>query len=631
MGGINIKKEQEEFENQLDEQEKLEFKARLKEQNDSIDDEQLKIMYIYIFSKNTISKEFKELICEPESLGNEILNGIEIIKASNKDRKNWIFYFIENGNEEKLKVISQDFKNKDSVFVCLSQSLSSPEINLILTNFSKIFLKYQPFYLFLTETEPDIKIIIDKISSYPKMDKRNFFAMKYDKINQDIYINFYKYISKFYSYYNELGDTLILEDENNTFISRFNILVCGRAGVGKSTFINNILNEKRCREGSGQSVTKKITFYNLLKYPITLYDTPGFENEKTVSNVVETLKKKNNDFKNMKQSIHLILYLVRYGDRTFLDYEKPVLSKLSIFNAKMLFVVTKSPFKLDNEEFEEFQDTLCEDIKEMFNNVDSKIIELLFGKNFSNLLNNIFPVNLKKEKKEDEEFGLDILFDKCYECFNKEKIPHQILSNLKNGDEKTIEEILGKYMLFKYYKSRKDIILAAKKNAMQKIIKFSFYSSIGSYLPSFGSSKNFERLLLAMVSSLAKVYARNLSKDEAKLLVKNVLDHKENIVNNYKTNSWKDTIIILVSIPCSFICWPMGLGCFLFCGSIYYYNTYKFGVEESENFAKQLENSIPLYLFFLSLHFNLGIESLYTLKEKYYKMYNNAAPIVKNG
>ena len=66
-------------------------------------------MYIYIFSKNTISKEFKELICEPESLGNEILNGIEIIKASNNDRKNWIFYFIENGNEEKLKVIFSRF------------------------------------------------------------------------------------------------------------------------------------------------------------------------------------------------------------------------------------------------------------------------------------------------------------------------------------------------------------------------------------------------------------------------------------------------------------------------------------------------------------------------------------------
>ena len=58
-------------------------------------------------------------------------------------------------------------------------------------------------------------------------------------------------------------------------------------------------------------------------------------------------------------------------------------------------------------------------------------------------MNHFFPVNLKKEKKEDEEFGLDILFDKCYECFNKEKIPLQILSNLKNGDEKKVEEVLG--------------------------------------------------------------------------------------------------------------------------------------------------------------------------------------------
>ena len=39
-------------------------------------------MYIYIFSKNTISKEFKELIFEPETLGNEILNGIEIKKIN---------------------------------------------------------------------------------------------------------------------------------------------------------------------------------------------------------------------------------------------------------------------------------------------------------------------------------------------------------------------------------------------------------------------------------------------------------------------------------------------------------------------------------------------------------------------
>ena len=203
--------------------------------------------------------------------------------------------------------------------------------------------------------------------------------MKYEKLKKDINIDILKYITKFYSYYNELGDTITFEDESNSFISRFNILVCGRAGVGKSTFINKILGEKRCIEGSGQSVTKKITFYNHREYPLCIYDTPGFENEESVKRVIEAIKKQNKDFKTMKQSIHLILYLVRYGERTFLDYEKPVLSQLSKFNAKMLFIVAKSPFKINEEQFEEYQDTLCNNVKEMFNDVDKAIVNNLFG------------------------------------------------------------------------------------------------------------------------------------------------------------------------------------------------------------------------------------------------------------
>ena len=79
--------------------------------------------------------------------------------------------------------------------------------------------------------------------------------------------------------------------------------------------------------------------------------------------------------------------------------------------------------------------------------------------------------------------------------------------------------MLKKYMLFKVYKSRKDIISHAKKMAMKKIIKFYFYNSIESYLSSFGNSSNTEKLLYAMTTSLAKVYARNLTKNEAKAIV----------------------------------------------------------------------------------------------------------------
>ena len=634
MGSLNIQKEKEEFEKELDEQEKLEFQQKLKEQEKEKDGFELKKMYIYLYSNTKIPEDFKKDICASQSLKNvKINNEIDAIEATNKERNNWIFYFIDEGNEKKLKSISQNFKNKDSVFICFSHDLNSPEIEQIITTFSKVFLKNQPFYLFLTEEkEPDIKIILKKTSSYSKMDPRNFFAMKYENLNKDNYFNILKYITKFYSYYNELGDTINFEDENNSYISRFNILVCGRAGVGKSTFINKVLNEKKCREGSGQSVTKKISFYNHSEYPIAIYDTPGFENNETVNNVIEAIKKQNKDFANMKQSIHLILYLVSYGERTFLDFEKPVLSQLADFNAKMLFIVTKSPYKLNDEGFEEFQDTLTEDIEEMFKDVNKKIISKLFGDNFCDLMKSIFPINSKKERKEDEEFGLDTLFEKCYDTFKNEAIPYDVLSELESGEEKHIEEMLKKYMLFKVYKSRKDIISHAKKMAMKKIIKFCFYNSIGSYLPSFGNSSNTEKLLCAMTTSLAKVYARNLTKNEAKAIVDFELKKKEEKLKASKTNSFGRTILSIISIPLTFICWPVGLGFFFIFGNLCWFLNYKIGVKISENMAKELEQCIPIYLFSLSISFNQGIESLKTMKEKYGKIYQNkndetAAPI----
>ena len=144
----------------------------------------------------------------------------------------------------------------------------------------------------------------------------------------------------------------------------------------------------------------------------------------------------------MKQSIHLIFYLVGYGERIFYEFEKIVLSQISNYNSKMLFIIIKSPFKIGDEQFEEYQDTLCNYIKDMFKGIDKNVNDKLFDDNFRNLMDCIFPVNSKKEKKEDEEFGLDTLFEKCYKLFKNEKIPYHILSELENGEEMQIEEIL---------------------------------------------------------------------------------------------------------------------------------------------------------------------------------------------
>ncbi len=95
-----------------------------------------------------------------------------------------------------------------------------------------------------------MNIIYDKISSkYKKMDKRNFNTLYLDLTNDDMYFKLINQLNKYFSYYNELGDINVMENEEQQFSARLNILVCGRAGSGKSTLINKILDEKRCREG----------------------------------------------------------------------------------------------------------------------------------------------------------------------------------------------------------------------------------------------------------------------------------------------------------------------------------------------------------------------------------------------
>ena len=52
-----------------------------------------------------------------------------------------------------------------------------------------------------------------------------------------------------------------------------------------------------------------------------------------------------------------------------------------------------------------------------------------------------------------------------------------------------------------------------------------------------------------MTTSLAKVYTRNLTKEEAKSIVKKELEKKERKITNSKTNSLSRTVLQMISIP----------------------------------------------------------------------------------
>ena len=132
-----------------------------------------------------------------------------------------------------------------------------------------------------------------------------------------------------------------------------------------------------------------------------------------------------------------------------------------------------------------------------------------------------------------------------------------------------------------------------------------------------------------MISSIAKVYARNLSKEEALLLVKSNLDYKKEEIEKHGTNTkFKSFLGILISI-CAVIGWEITIVCTLIFGSVIGITLYIFGKKVNEKLSKDFEQSIPLYLYFQSTSFNYGICSLKEIYKQNINDKNSAAPPIK--
>lgn len=133
-------------------------------------------------------------------------------------------------------------------------------------------------------------------------------------------------------------------------LKTLNIIVAGKTGVGKSTFINAVFREKLAETGAGKPVTNHIRRITKEGVPLAIYDTPGFELGKEVQDevkkeVVEIIIK-GLAMHNINQAIHCIWYCISTASNRVEPEEIEWLKELSrenqITQVPIIIVLTQS-------------------------------------------------------------------------------------------------------------------------------------------------------------------------------------------------------------------------------------------------------------------------------------------------
>lgn len=134
-------------------------------------------------------------------------------------------------------------------------------------------------------------------------------------------------------------------------LKQLNIIVIGKSGVGKSTLINSLFRGDFADTGLGRPVTQEIRKIVKRDYPLSIYDTPGFElssdQQDNVKDEVIKLISEGYSSNDINKTIHCIWYCINVGaNRTFDSSEVEWLKEFSEKNKNskvpIIVVLTQS-------------------------------------------------------------------------------------------------------------------------------------------------------------------------------------------------------------------------------------------------------------------------------------------------
>jgi GTP-binding protein EngB required for normal cell division len=322
--------------------------------------------------------------------------------------------------------------------------------------FTSIHENYHPFFIFVSEkfsqnnliTQVNSNICPSPQGNNSQIDFRNVFVEKWIEKDNSPTLN---RLLKICSYYNELGDTFDLPTNSNFkltekkflfFSYRINFMVCGGTGVGKSTLINLLLQEKKSLAGEGFSQTSKIVKYIHKNLPVFIYDTPGFTLGKNdeVKVTLDAIKDLIYELNSRKKNIDIIFYLINsQSGRTLQGIEFEILKFFVKMKIKIFFVLTRVFNKIQGEQFKiEFENSLNVLFKDDKNVIVQSLVENVYLVDLKNektcekLIKNIYQI-VFDNNNENKLFQTPISFNKDNNISNEEI---DINNNNNNNKEK---------------------------------------------------------------------------------------------------------------------------------------------------------------------------------------------------